>query len=161
MQVIPNFIKDKELQQDLKNTLLGNQFDYYYQSSVAHTDDFMFTHGLWWPTDNGSPHISNYFIPIMMPILGELSFTSLMRVKVNCYTKHKNFEKTGFHVDNPEPHMVGLYSVNTNNGYTLFEDGTKIDSVENQMLIFDGSKRHCSVAQTDTNLRVNININFK
>ena len=65
------------------------------------------------------------------------------------------------HVDDVIPHMVGLYSVNNNNGYTLFEDGTKVKSVENQMVIFDGSRKHCSVAQTDTNVRVNININFQ
>ena len=161
MQIIPNFIKDKEIQQDLKNTLFSNQFDYYYDPFVsAGSDDFMFTHGLWL-IDNDSHHISNYFIPIMMPILGGLKYTTLIRAKVNCYTKHNELCKTAFHVDRDDSHMVGLYSVNTNNGYTLFEDGTKIESVENQMLIFDGSKRHCSVAQTDTKLRINININFR
>ena len=29
-----------------------------------------------------------------------------------------------------------------------------------QMIIFDGSRKHCSVSQTDSNLRINININF-
>ena len=71
------------------------------------------------------------------------------------------FCKTAFHVDRYDSHMVGLYSVNTNNGYTLFEDGTKVESVENQMVIFDGKRKHCSVAQTDTKLRINININFR
>ena len=63
------------------------------------------------------------------------------------------------HVDMPDPHTVALFSVNTNNGYTLFENGDKIASVENQLVIFDGSIKHCSVAQTDKNLRLNININ--
>ena len=65
------------------------------------------------------------------------------------------------HRDFPKSHMVGLYSVNTNNGYTLFKDGTKVKSIENQMVIFDGKREHCSVAQTDTNVRVNVNINFQ
>ena len=44
MQVIPNFIKDKEIQQDLKNTFMVTNLITTIKQ-VAHTDDFMFTHG--------------------------------------------------------------------------------------------------------------------
>jgi hypothetical protein len=159
MQIIPNFIKDEEIQQDLKNTLFGNQFDYYYQPSVARSDDFMFTHGLWL-IDNDSHHISNYFIPIMMPILGGLKYTTLIRAKVNCYTKHNEFCKTAFHVDRDDSHMVGLYSVNTNNGYTYFESGERVDSVENRLLVFPSSKRHAGTTNTDVDYRCVINLNW-
>ena len=64
------------------------------------------------------------------------------------------------HVDFPQKHRVALFSVNTNNGYTLFDNGEKIQSIENQLVIFDGALKHCSVAQTDTNVRVNINLNI-
>tara|TARA_A100001011_G_scaffold206631_1_gene214783 strand:- start:321 stop:797 length:477 start_codon:yes stop_codon:yes gene_type:complete len=158
MQVIPNFIEEKNIQDHIKNILFGWMFPYYYHSSVEGSDDYFFQHILW--ADDGD-HMSDYFLPIMMPILGGLKYTALIRAKVNCYTKHDEFCKTGFHVDSDGPHMVGLYSVNTNNGYTLFEDGTKIESIENQMVIFDGKTKHCSVAQTDTKLRINININFR
>ena len=47
-----------------------------------------------------------------------------MRAKVNCYPKRNENNKGNFHIDSTEPHMVGLYSVNSNNGHTLFEDGT-------------------------------------
>jgi len=53
-----------------------------------------------------------------------------------------------------------LYSVNTNNGYTLFKDGKKVLSLANQAVVFDGKMSHSSVAQTDESIRVNININF-
>ena len=36
----------------------------------------------------------------------------------------------------------------------------KIKSLANQLIIFDGNRNHCSVAQTDTNLRINVNINI-
>ena len=90
-----------------------------------------------------------------------LKFNYLIRAKINLYTKKDKFIETALHVDSYDPHQVALYSLNTNNGYTLFEDGTKIPSVENQMILFDGSLRHASVAQTDSNVRVNININIK
>jgi hypothetical protein len=66
------------------------------------------------------------------------------------------------HRDFDEPHTVALYSLNNNNGFTYFEDTKeKIPSVENQLFLFDGLRRHCSVSQTNTKIRANININLK
>ena len=164
MQVIPNFIENKQVQENIKYTLLeSTEFPYFYADGVGTPDDhsdFYFLHRLF-HTDNDMPVCSPMFVKILSPILGRLKFNYLMRTKVNLYTKKSEFIQTKMHVDNTIPHMVGLYSVNTNNGYTLFEDGTKIESIENQMVIFDGSKKHCSVSQTDTNVRSNININFQ
>ena len=36
----------------------------------------------------------------------------------------------------------------------------KIDSIENRLLIFDGTKEHATVVQTDKSARYIININF-
>ena len=164
MQVIPNFIEDKQVQESIKNTLTKSRgIAYHYVDNVGtenDNSDFYFLHVLF-HTDNNMPECSPMFVRILSPILGRLKFNYLMRAKVNLYTKKSEFIQTEMHVDSEIPHMVGLYSVNTNNGYTLFEDGTKIESIENQMVIFDGSKKHCSVSQTDTNVRSNININFQ
>ena len=65
------------------------------------------------------------------------------------------------HRDYAYPHQVALFSLNTCNGYTYFEDTKeKVPSIANQLVIFDGNRNHCSVAQTDENLRINININI-
>ena len=58
-------------------------------------------------------------------------------------------------------HTVALFSLNTNNGYTEFENGKKIKSEENSLVIFPGHLKHRSVNQTDENKRINLNINFK
>ena len=164
MQVIPNFIEDKQVQEDIKNTLTKNREIAYYYSDTSGNEnddsDFYFVHSLF--ENNVHSHdCSSMFDRILSPILGRLKFNYLIRAKVNLYTKKSEFIQTEMHTDTRIPHMVGLYSVDTNNGYTLFEDGTKIESVENQMVIFDGKRKHCSVAQTDTNVRVNININLR
>tara|TARA_B100000424_G_scaffold137684_1_gene104460 strand:- start:57 stop:575 length:519 start_codon:yes stop_codon:yes gene_type:complete len=172
MEIIPNFIEDKEVQEKIKNTLIGNTgIDYYYVGGTGHSNDdsdFYFVHFLFQNKDidrNTFPTQENesspFFDRVLSPIIGRLKFNSLMRAKINLYTRKSEFIQTGMHVDAGTPHMVGLYSVNTNNGYTLFKDGTKVESIENQMVIFDGLREHCSVAQTDTNVRVNININFQ
>ena len=164
MEIIPNFIEDRQVQEDIKNTLTKNrQIAYFYNDSVGDEDDhsdFYFVHFLF-ENNIHSHECSPMFDRILSPIIGRLKFNSLIRAKVNLYTRKSEFIQTGMHTDTGIPHMVGLYSVNTNNGYTLFKDGTKIESIENQMVIFDGKREHCSVAQTDTNVRVNVNINFR
>ena len=164
MQVIPNFIEDRQVQEDIKNILTGDRgIPYYYVNYTGYGDDnsdFYFVHFLY-ENYTHSHDCSSMFDRILSPIIGRLKFNYLMRAKVNLYTIKSEFIQTGMHTDSPTPHMVGLYSVNTNNGYTLFKDGTKIESIENQMVIFDGKREHCSVAQTDTDVRVNININFQ
>ena len=58
------------------------------------------------------------------------------------------------------PHKTGIFSINTCNGYTKLEDGTKIDSVANRMLLFDASRPHTPSTTTDQTVRVNINFNY-
>jgi len=160
MEIINNFIKDKTIATTIKNLLMSPTFPYYYRNYVANEkdeSDYFFSHMLY---DRNKQH-SDYFNQVTMPILGRLNFNYLHRVKVNCYTKKPTEIITGMHTDLSQKHQVALYSVNTNNGYTLFENGDKAPSVENQLVLFDGSLKHCSVAQTDENIRVNININLK
>jgi len=159
MEIINNFIKDSKVSSAIKNLLLSYTFPYYYSDSTANPEDkndYFFSHILY----DKNQQNSTYFNQITMPILGRLNFNYLQRVKVNCYTKKPTQIITGMHTDLPEKHQVALYSVNTNNGYTLFENGDKVASVENQLVLFDGSLKHCSVAQTDENVRININIDL-
>ena len=39
--------------------------------------------------------------------------------------------------------------------------GTSFNSKENQLIVFNGLLEHCSVAQTDEKIRVNVNINIE
>ena len=52
---------------------------------------------------------------------------------------------------------TAIYYVNTNNGYTKFEDGTVVNSVENRCVVFDSSLRHTGTTCTDQKTRVVIN----
>ena len=108
---------------------------------------------------------SNFF-PLVHPLLGRLKFNELIRIKINCYPRKEKHYQHGFHFDHPaettdvSTYKIAIYSVNTNNGYTIFKNGDKIESKENRMVFFDGSLEHASVTQTDENLRININITY-
>ena len=84
----------------------------------------------------------------------------MIRAKVNLYTKTPQIIEHTMHKDFEFEHKGALFSLNSCDGYTLLEDGTKIDSVANRMLIFDASKNHASTTCTNQNVRMNINLNF-
>ena len=50
--------------------------------------------------------------------------------------------------------------MNTNNGYTEFEKGDIVESVENRMVIFDSNLKHQTVTCTDEKIRIVINFNY-
>ena len=159
MQVIENFLPQNQFLQ-IKDILTGDHdFPWYYTDGVAKEgidDGYFFSHAFY---DNNAQE-SKFFGNIVMPILGHMNFSYLIRAKANLYTKHSSQNPHDFHRDHPEKHSVALYAVNTNNGYTLFKDGAKVESIENTLLIFDGGLEHASVPQTDEKIRVNININI-
>ena len=64
------------------------------------------------------------------------------------------------HVDYNFDGTTCIYYLNTNNGYTLFEDGSKIESVANRLVLFDANIKHAGTSCTDALYRAVINFNF-
>ena len=85
---------------------------------------------------------------------------SLIRIKCNLYPWTNEVREHATHVDYRFPHNGPLFSLNTCDGYTKLEDGTKIESVENRMLLFNGGSEHCSTTTSNEKVRFNINFNF-
>ena len=76
----------------------------------------------------------------------------------NDYKIEKNWSKE---MNNAIPDMkIALFYLNTNNGYTILEDGTKIESIENRLAIFDNTVIHTDCSQTDIQGRLVLNIAF-
>lgn len=159
MKVIKNYLKDS-IFKEIEKIVFSGHFPLYYTDGLADpTDksDFVFTHYFFIENKVNSDFMSS----IVLPILGKLEYKKLLRVKLNCFTKKNKHIYSKLHTDQNFEHKVALFSLNTCNGFTYFkEDNKKIKSIRNQMLLFDGSKEHASVNQTDTNLRMNININY-
>ena len=56
--------------------------------------------------------------------------------------------------------MVAIYYVNSNDGYTEFRDGTKVESIANRLAIFPSTMEHTGSTCTNTKFRCVINFNF-
>ena len=160
MQIVQKFIQQKEVFENIRRSVMDPNFPWFYSGTTASLydkSDYLFYH---WLYQDGH-QISDHFNSVLVPLLGRLNLNSLLRCKVNLYTKKTKHIKTAFHTDSPEPHKVALFSINTNNGYTLFKNKDTAPFVENNMVLFDGQTEHCSVAQTDEHVRINININYR
>ena len=55
---------------------------------------------------------------------------------------------------------TSIFYMNTNNGYTIFENGTKVESVANRMITFPANIKHTGTSCTDEKTRVVINFNY-
>ena len=55
---------------------------------------------------------------------------------------------------------TAIYYLNTNNGFTKFENGDKVNSVANRIVIFDSNLKHTGTSCTDSYARLLINFNY-
>jgi hypothetical protein len=96
-------------------------------------------------------------------LINNINPSDLMRVKGNLGVKTSEHVEGGFHTDTNAnfKHNIAIFYLNTNNGYTKFEDGTVVDSVANRLVVFDSSLLHSGFSQTDKNVRCVINLNYK
>lgn len=157
-EVIDNYLK-KEYFEEIKEALLHIDFPWYVTIGVSSPDakdGYYFTHSFIY--DYVIQNQDHY--PILDPLIKKLNPSSIINCKANLYPSTPIVVEHGKHVDLPKPHKGFIYYINSNNGYTLMEDGTKIESIENRALFFDSSKPHASTTCTDDYFRLNINFNY-
>jgi Cu/Ag efflux protein CusF len=100
----------------------------------------------------------------MEPFYNHTNQAAVIRNKIDFTLKTETHQQGMMHNDIDfidVPYKTGILYLTTNNGYTLFEDGTKVESVANRFVMFDGHlHKHCVVSQTDVNERICLNINW-
>jgi len=160
IEVIDNFLSDFNFRL-IQNQFLDNpNFLWQFNSSREYrlyneNQPFQFVHSLY---ANFCPQ-SEYFQHIK-PFLKKLEIRALLRVKVNLTTRSESIIEGDFHVDSKNSHKVAIFYLNTCDGYTLFENGERVNSVANRMVLFDGSLKHTGTNCTDKQRRVVINFNY-
>lgn len=163
IKVLDNFLDETEFS-NIQDFLIGKSrasFPWYYSNVVTNEDPkehFQFIHIFY---ANFGP--SSDFFPVISNLILKLKIKSLVRIKANLLTTTQEIIEYKFHYDQPERNTgmkVAIFYLNTNNGYTLFEDGRKVESVQNRMVVFDGDMAHTGTSCTDQNVRAVINFNY-
>ena len=67
---------------------------------------------------------------------------------------------TDFEEDVASHWTTAILYINTNNGFTEFEDGVKVESIANRLVMFPSNFKHRGITQTDEQTRIMINFNF-
>ena len=179
MKIEDNFLEQKDFD-ELQTLIMGVIFDWHYGESnvypVGELDSdgkiiypeevdknkFQFIHMFY---HAHTPH--SQFLENLSPIVKIIQPISLIRIKANLLTRTPNIVENGFHVDMtnvPEEKQkqltTSIFYVNTDNGYTVFEDGTKVESVANRMITFPANMKHTGTSCTDQQTRIVINFNY-
>tara|TARA_B100001093_G_scaffold503002_1_gene556729 strand:- start:981 stop:1487 length:507 start_codon:yes stop_codon:yes gene_type:complete len=166
MKIYEDFLPEHNFE-EIQKLLMSANFPFYRQEHVGTKEDkslgCLLTHMLFVNYEKVSDPKLHHII--MQPIIDKLNIeegmVKIIRTKVNLYPYQNEPFKSAFHIDQSAKHKVLLLSINTNNGYTEFHDGTIFNAVENNAIIFDGDTPHRSVSQTDYSAKINININYE
>lgn len=158
--IIDNFLENFEFNQ-IRSVMEGADFPWFFQNAVAelsntHLTDYYFSH-TFYRSDTNMP---SQMINVVMPILKKLPINRLIRAKANLYPNVGTLLENHAHTDFPFDHNGAIFYINSNNGFTILHDGTKIESVANRILFFNSSLLHNSTHCTDKKVRININFNY-
>ena len=163
----------------LKNVITDNNFHWFY-GTYGSGDNPKPTSGTYGSGDKQSfpgffYHVIYEDNAVFSPfydsfnhILEQLNATVLFRIRINLTPSLPEPQFADFHSDilgMPEEQLkqwtTSIFYINSNNGYTEFEDdGKVIESVENRLVSFPANIRHRMVTQTDGEPRILINFNY-
>ena len=159
MKIIDNFFQ-KDLFENLKLNLFSNMIDWHFNPYINTIDSkdpyFQFIHFFYRDFNKTRT------FDIIIPILEKLNnISSIKRIKANILTKTKQIDEHGYHTDFDEPGITtAIFYVNTCNGYTKFENGKIVESIENRLVMFKSTLAHTGTSCTDKEKRVVINFNY-
>ena len=163
MKIEDNFLEQNEID-ELQTLIMGDDFAWYYNDKIDYEgqqDKFQFFHIFYNKNVPSNDGIS------MNPILEKIDSVSIWRIKANLLTKTPTIVENEFHVDltdlseeKSKQVTTSIFYVNSNNGYTEFEDGTKVESVANRLVTFSLNMKHRGTSCTDEKTRIVINFNY-
>ena len=163
VKIEENFL-DTNLFKNIQELFLSKQIPWMYgdilmehelDSNTSYLDNYQFGHMLY----TYDQPVSNHFQQII-PILNSINLSSVCKIKVNMNPRTSKIVKHGFHVDVPFKCKTSILYLNTNDGFTLFEDGTKVESVMNRFVTFPHTLKHAGTTCTNAPFRMVINFNY-
>lgn len=162
MKIIDNAINEADFS-NLKNLLIGPDFPWFFANQKVQENskpyNYQFVHVFF---RNNS--INSSFFEKLNVFNHILNCHTIIRIKANLTTPYKKVLPFEYHTDIPlldkQNYKTAIYYLNTTNGPSLFENGEKVECVENRLVIFNGNLAHTGTTHTDSKYRVVINFNY-
>jgi len=161
MKIIDDFLDQDEFE-IIHKYLTADDFPWYLSNSITKNkyglDQFQFSHLFF---DISKPYLQNYS-NFLTPLFNKLQAKYILRVKANLRPRTSQGVLSDFHTDLDLNQQTAIFYLNTNNGYTKFQQNDYDDcpSVANRLLTFYGALKHAGCSCTDQNTRIVLNINY-
>lgn len=160
MKIIDNFLPQAEFE-ILQKKMMGWDFPWYYNDQISYDEEgqkdnlYQFVHPFFNTTDGRSSDT----IYLLAPLLDIIRPRYLLRLKANQNPKNDGQQLGLYHIDvQVSEAITSIFYINTNDGYTKFEDGTIVESVENRLVTFESNKKHVGFGCKETKRRVVLNM---
>ena len=110
-----------------------------------------------------------FLYPVLLEACSKanINVEQLIRIRLGIYLNRNTTQPNSPHVDQNEPHMVGLYYLEDFDGDTVFytdstgqTELTRVTPKKGRMVIFDGGIYHASSNPVSSEYRTTINFNF-
>ena len=155
MKVIDNFL-DLNSFNHFKNIITGQYFPWYFNNQKVlddnHLDNYQFVNTF---------KDGNTAMPLLDVFKEKLNVSNFLRAKLNCTTRTNKIFEFKSHKDLDINCLVSIFYINSNNGYTKFENGEKIESIENRLITFDNNLKHYGTTSTNTQTRIVLNLCYE
>lgn len=102
-------------------------------------------------------------MPVLQDLYNKLNIGIFVKAKANLNFATEETIEHGMHEDIVELTNImttSIFYVNTNNGYTRFKNGQKVESVENRLVRFPANTLHTGSTCTDEPFRIVLNLNY-
>lgn len=167
IRIIDNFLSDEEfssVEQGLKS------LPWAYSDRVSGPDDkqvscdpkydWQMVHYFYEHPFNISDHVN-----VIGPVINKINPILIYRAKLNLNPVTSEHIEHGYHLDfEPEEFsnkfMSAVYYINTNNGYTKFDNGDTVKSEANRLVIFPTTVKHTGSTCTDEKNRMVLNLMY-
>ena len=94
-------------------------------------------------------------------VIETLKPNAIHKIKANLTFYTPQVYEHGLHTDVEDFECTtAIYYLNTNDGYTIFEDGTKVESVANRIVKFPSFIKHSGTTCTNKRRRIVLNLNY-
>ena len=157
MKIIDNFLPQEEFN-SIQSFMMGGEFRWFFYDGVVDPGDggYQFLHMFYQPeVGSNCEHINMW-----NNFMNKIEAKKCERIKANLILKTLTSEKSEFHSDFADI-KTAIFYINTNNGYTEFESGVRVNSVANRICIFDSNLKHRGVTHTEgDHQRIVVNFNY-
>ena len=152
MKVIDNFLEQDKFN-FFKKEITSEYFPWYFNNQKVendnHLDNFQFVNIF---------KDGNSALPLLDIFKKKLNIDSFLIAKLNCTTITSEIFEFKLHNDLDKDCKISIFYINSNNGYTQFQTGEKVESVENRLVTFDNKIKHFGTTSTNSQTRIVLNM---